>query len=82
MITGVILIFASLTCARALTHGQIRRPVVRFIDFYIAAQKADVPKMKLWERIIYGLAIARTPDQASNPGLCDEILTGSSDQRF
>ena len=52
----------------ALTQNEVREPVVRFIDFYIAAQKAEAP-MSLWERILYGLAMARgvTSPAASQP---------------
>jgi hypothetical protein len=38
-------------------------PVVRFIDFYIAAEKAEAPKISAWERIVYGLAIAFAPEK-------------------
>jgi hypothetical protein len=49
---------------QALGKDTVREPVVRFIDFYLAAQKADAP-ITLWERIAYGVALARTPSSAT-----------------
>jgi uncharacterized metal-binding protein len=65
LMTGVVLMLGVITSARALSHDEVRGPVVKFIDFYIAAQRANAPKMTIWERVIYGLAIARTPKRAS-----------------
>lgn len=70
LITGIVLSFALLSTVQALAHDETRGPVVKFIDFYIASQKADVPRMSLWERVIYGLAIAKTPDRVNPQASC------------
>ncbi len=60
--TIAIISLALVSSGRALSHDEVRCPVVKFIDFYIASQSADAPKMSLWERIIFGLAVARAPE--------------------
>lgn len=42
---------------QGICRETVRRPVVRFIDFYVAAEEAQKPPSFL-ERIAYGLAIA------------------------
>jgi hypothetical protein len=58
---GIVLAFALVSSVQALSHDDMRQPVVRFIDFYLASERADAPPMSLWERVIYGLAVAKTP---------------------
>ena len=60
--TAFALALLVVSSVHALTKNEVREPVVRFIDFYIAAQKADAP-MSLWERIMYSLAMARGGDK-------------------
>ena len=49
----------SLTLVTGLNAGrnrsELKAPVCRFIEFYVAAEKSD---MSEWERIVYGLAVA------------------------
>jgi len=59
-LTAPVLALFLLSGVQTLGRDAVREPVVRFIDFYLAAQKADAP-MNLWERIVYGVALARTP---------------------
>jgi hypothetical protein len=56
MTLALMLILVS--SVHAFSKNEVREPVVRFIDFYIAAQQADQP-MGLWERIVYGVAMAK-----------------------
>lgn len=51
--------FAFVSSLHALSHGQVREPVVKFIDFYIATQDADAPPMSFLERVAYGLVLSR-----------------------
>jgi hypothetical protein len=66
-ITGTMLTFVLVSSVNALSHEDVRGPVVRFIDFYVAAQQADAPPMSIWERVIYGLAIARAKVPPAQP---------------
>ena len=71
--TRLVLALGLVSSVNALSHDDVREPVVKFIDFYIASQKADAPDLSLWERVIYGLAIAKAPDPpAANPSLACE----------
>ena len=42
---------------QGICRETVKRPVVRFIDFYVAAEEAQNPPSIL-ERIAYGVAIA------------------------
>jgi hypothetical protein len=53
MIVGLTLLAGS----RGVCHERVKRPVVRFIDFYQATQEPGLP-LSFWERVAYGLAIA------------------------
>jgi len=44
----------------------VRRPVVRFIDFYRAAEEARKPP-SLFEKIAYGLALVATGQPQADP---------------
>lgn len=65
--TGAVLALLLVSSADALSHDDIRQPVVRFIDFYIAAQQPDVPEMGLLQRIVYGLAFAKSAEKPTPP---------------
>jgi hypothetical protein len=41
---------------QGICHESVKRPVVRFIDFYVAAEEAQRPP-SVFERIAYGLAL-------------------------
>jgi hypothetical protein len=62
-LTAVMLAVFVASGVRAFASATVREPMVRFIDFYIAAQKADTP-MSLWERVAYGVALAHAPARA------------------
>lgn len=63
--TGIVLTFAVVSTVQAVSHDEVREPVVKFIDFYVASQQADAPPMTLWERVIYGIAVAKTPQRSN-----------------
>jgi hypothetical protein len=63
-LTAVMLAVFVVSGVRAFGSAAVRAPMVRFIDFYIAAQKADTP-MSVWERVVYGVALAHTPARAA-----------------
>jgi hypothetical protein len=63
IVTCTVLALALVSSVDALSCDDMREPVVRFIDFYIAAQRAEAPRMSLWERVIYGLAIAKASEK-------------------
>ncbi len=69
LITGVALGFILASSVNAWSHEDVRQPVVTFIDFYIAAQKANAPKISLWERVVYGLALARARTPQTPPAV-------------
>ncbi len=46
---------------RGTCHERVRKPVVRFIDFYIAAQEAQKPP-SLLERVAMGIAVVAAGD--------------------
>lgn len=56
-----------LTGLRTLACEQTREPVVRFIDIYLAAERAEVPGLGFWDRIVLGLAAARSHRPAKAP---------------
>jgi hypothetical protein len=64
--TDIVLASALVSSLQALSHNDTRQPVVRFIDFYLASEQADAPPMSLWERVIYGLAVAKTPARGAH----------------
>lgn len=54
---------------QGLCHEHIKRPVTRFIDFYVAAEQIDRP-LPVWQRIAIGLILAADDSadtQASAP---------------
>ena len=59
-LTAPVLALFLLSGVQTQGRNAVCEPVVRFIDFYLAAQRADAP-MSLWERVVYGVALARTP---------------------
>ena len=59
-LTAPVLALFIVSGVQTLGRDAVREPVVRFIDFYLAAQKADAP-LNMWERIAYGVALAHTP---------------------
>jgi hypothetical protein len=63
---STVLVLMLISGVMALSCPEARQPVVRFIDFYIAAQKADAPKLTFWERVVYGVAQAK-PDKRIKP---------------
>ncbi len=67
LLVAVLLPLFLITGAKGICLEQTRKPVARFIDFYIAAEQADAPRMSLWERVIYGIAVAKTPERRSAP---------------
>lgn len=69
--TGSVLALALVSSVNALSHDDVPEPVVKFIDFYIATQDADAPPMSLWEKVIYGLAIAQAPERSASSSTCN-----------
>lgn len=69
--TGSVLALALVSSVHGLSHKDVPEPVVKFIDFYIATQEADAPPMSLWEKVIYGLAIAQSPDKPGPSSTCN-----------
>ena len=61
---GSALVLLLVSSVNALCHNEVREPVVKFIDFYIASQE-PVPELTVWERIAYGLAIAKAPEKST-----------------
>lgn len=57
---GTACALALVSGARAFSCNEVREPMVKFIDFYIASEQADAPPMSTWERVLYGLAIAKS----------------------
>ena len=76
-----ILAAAATMCLALATHGfcygSVKRPVVRFIDFYIAADQAERP-VTLFERVTFGLAVAAQPDPIATP-ISDPVSASSGD---
>lgn len=68
-LTAVMLAVFVVSGVRVFGRATVREPMVRFSDFYIAAQKADTP-MSLWERVVYSVALAHTPARAAG-GQCE-----------
>jgi len=62
-ITTTLLALALVSSVKALSREEMCEPLAKFIDFYIATQQPDAPKMSVWERVIYGLAVAKTPEK-------------------
>ena len=65
VITTTLVALALVSSVKALSREEMREPLVKFIDFYVAAQQPDAPRMSVWERVIYGLAVARTPERSA-----------------
>jgi hypothetical protein len=61
--TASVLALALVSSVNAISRDDVCEPVVKFIDFYIATQDAEAPPMSLWEKVVYGLAIAQAPDR-------------------
>ena len=54
---SVVLGFLLLGSLQGVCRESVKRPVVRFLDFYVAAEEAQRPP-SIFERIAYGLALA------------------------
>ena len=65
----VLVGFLTVTASHAICRESVRRPVVRFIDFYQTAKHADQP-LTFFDRVFYGVAIA-THDEAVSPPVND-----------
>ena len=63
---STVLVLLLISGVKALSCPEARQPVVRFIDFYIAAQNSGAPKLSFWGRVVYGLAMAK-PDKRIKP---------------
>lgn len=68
---GSVLAFALVSSVHGISHDDVPEPVVKFIDFYIATQDAEAPPLSLWEKVIYGLAIAQAPDKPAPSSTCN-----------
>jgi hypothetical protein len=57
-ILSVILLTIAGVTALAASHNrtELAAPVCRFVGFYVSAERSD---MTAWERVMYGLAVAR-----------------------
>jgi hypothetical protein len=60
VLAGAAIVLFVLPGVQVLGKDCVREPVFRFINFYLDAQKADA-RMSLWERVVYGVALARSP---------------------
>jgi hypothetical protein len=69
--TSSVLALILVSSVDAISHDDVPEPVVKFIDFYIAAQDADAPPLSLWEKVIYGLAIAQAPEKPRTTHTCE-----------
>lgn len=72
LITTVALALLLVSSVKALSHEGTCGRLVKFIDFYIASQQAEAPSMSLWERVIYSIALAKTPEKAPIAFACPE----------
>jgi hypothetical protein len=64
LITTALLALALVSSLNALSRDDMRQPLVKFIDFYLAAENAEAPAMSTWERIVYAFALAKAPERS------------------
>lgn len=70
LITGAVLALALVTSVRALSREEVRGRMVTFIEFYVAAEQANAPRMSFWERVVYGVGVARSREPITTVTRC------------